>query len=503
MKISHLELLKLLIDDLRYAGAPDPALSSLTLLYEEQQKQDPGWFNSAQNFGGATEKALEIQQGVLTELGQPCAWGLSKEDELFPDTVISEERWRITAKMRSVAAVASRLGKRGVKPAIGLLRMSLNPSNLGPKDLGGAAPGSVSADAGGLRQRIRDSMENAIDQAFGRVRDCLPLQEELSAADLATARGALRVAYFVLHERVVQPWPPLLMQLLSDANALSSRILSSRILQPAFIEMLKSEFKDLIQSPFSANAPVLFWQKTEEKWEEGRVLATDPMRIVCKDQVIRGLEPKHVLSHTIAGVGSLMLEAARQGHSRLVKLLLDARVSPFFSDRDANTALILAARSEEKGCEQVCKELVQGGANENVFNKFRVNAYDVAVMRRHTPTLQALKPSKSSDLKKMTPLMYATHLGGLKMVQPLLDAGVDLKEATELGASAITIAAEEGHVDVLEWLLARDRELVNDGRYDKGRTPLLLAAQNGHSDAVRCVACTSMMLLDAATFCLV
>ena len=96
----------------------------------------------------------------------------------------------------------------------------------------------------------------------------------------------------------------------------------------------------------------------------------------------------------------LLLDAARQGQTQLVKLLLNADVSPFFSDRNADTALIVAARAQKS---EVCKVLVEvGHADLDVFNRFRVNAYDVAVMNKNVETLQALKPTDLNDISKMT-----------------------------------------------------------------------------------------------------
>ena len=186
----------------------------------------------------------------------------------------------------------------------------------------------------------------------------------------------------------------------------------------------------------------------------------------------------------LAGVGMLLLEAARQGQAQLVKLLLGADVSPFFSDHNADTALIIAARAQNS---EVCKVLVEvGHADLEVFNQFRVNAFDVALMNKNVETLQALKPTDLNDISKMTKLMYVTYCGGIGMVKPLIEIGVDVRKATESGASAITVAAEKGDVEILDFLLSRNKDLVEDERYEK-RTPLLLAAQNGRGRAVECL----------------
>ena len=422
MQHSHLELLKLLLDDLKFAGAPEKAYSKLASLYDEQQKAEPGWFNSAQNFADATQRALDVQQEVLITLCRPGSWELNESGD-FIGEMSSEDRWKKTTEMRSVAAIASRLGERGALPAIDLLRLSLDPRHLG----------TASENERDLCQCVREKMDPAISTAIEKAKQSAgaALQMQLNESDSGKAKEILRVAYFILKERVVQPWPPVLVKLLSDSREggpkeeellETKRDISklSKFLQPIFIELLKGSFGELSDTPFTTNASVLFWRKDEEKWDNGRIHSINPTKIVYKEQVIDDLKEQHVLSHTTSGVGLLLLEAARQGEARLVKLLLGAKVSPFFSDRDANTALILAAKAQKAA---VCKVLVQGGANLNAFNKFRVNAFDMAVMQKDVETLQALKPSASSNISDMTKLMYVIYsnrVGGLEMVRPLI-----------------------------------------------------------------------------------
>ena len=59
-----------------------------------------------------------------------------------------------------------------------------------------------------------------------------------------------------------------------------------------------------------------------------------------------------------------------------------------------------------------------------MFNIYRVNAYDMAVTARDRQPLKALKPTASSDVTKLTPLMFSTLHGSLQMVQSLLARGI-------------------------------------------------------------------------------
>ena len=138
-------------------------------------------------------------------------------------------------------------------------------------------------------------MDPSIDEAIEEVQKSQGRRWEIGDERAQKLKEMLRVAYFVLKERLVQPWPPLLVKLLDEAGELST------YLQPSFIELLKLHFGELIKSPFTANSSVLFWQKDEMRWDVGRILAINPTKIVYKEQVIEDLEPKHVLSHTTAG----------------------------------------------------------------------------------------------------------------------------------------------------------------------------------------------------------
>eukprot|EP00966_Prymnesium_polylepis_P219276 5073159-Prymnesium_polylepis.1 len=202
----------------------------------------------------------------------------------------------------------------------------------------------------------------------------------------------LRVAYFVLHEGVVQPWPALLLHLLMH---------ESKEVQPAFIELLKSRDFDLIGDPFIVGAEVLYWQVKEQRWNSGSIHKVVDVNgehkfevLDQKSSVSKDLKKQHVMSYSTSGVGALLLEAARHGCSTLVQLLLEARVSPFYADHDANTPLMEAARNDH---DEVCEYLVGEGADIDLYNRFRANAWDIAVQHKHYKTIRKLKPSKQME----------------------------------------------------------------------------------------------------------
>ena len=293
MKYCHLELARLLLDNLRRARAPG---ESYRLVFEEHSKKAPEWFNSAHHYSAATIRVLSAHRKVLQDLCKPQAWRLEveetgdvsqqKAEEGSPRPKFSsheplEMRWFTTVKMRDAAGAVCLLGERGIEPAIGLLKLSLDPNHLCKDEHAGRFPIS--------------EMDPSIDEAIDEVQKSQGRRWDIGDELAQKLKEMLRVAYFVLKERLVQPWPPLLVKLLDEAGELST------YLQPSFIELLKLHFGELIKSPFTTNSSVLFWQKDELRWDVGRILAINPTKIVYKEQVIEDLEPKHVLSHTTAG----------------------------------------------------------------------------------------------------------------------------------------------------------------------------------------------------------
>ena len=68
MKTSHLQLLDLLTEGLRFAGVPGPALQPLTNLKVTAEGRDPEYYNSTGNYLDVTNTAIETQTAVYESL---------------------------------------------------------------------------------------------------------------------------------------------------------------------------------------------------------------------------------------------------------------------------------------------------------------------------------------------------------------------------------------------------------------------------------------------------
>ena len=90
--------------------------------------------------------------------------------------------------------------------------------------------------------------------------------------------------------------------------------------------------------------------------------------------------------------------------------------------------------------------------------------------------------TKSGD----TPLIYACSSGGsLESVRILLDHGVEVNRWARNGESSLSIACQDGHLEIVSLLLQRGA-LVNNPDPDANPhfAPLRLAFQNGHAEIV-------------------
>lgn len=89
------------------------------------------------------------------------------------------------------------------------------------------------------------------------------------------------------------------------------------------------------------------------------------------------------------------------------------------------------------------------------------------------------------DTKRMRPLRYAAESGCMQCVTLLLSRGADVQATVSMNApSALSIAASNGHVDVLECLLNNcvDESIINGEK--EQQSPLHYACSNGQIDVL-------------------
>lgn len=160
-----------------------------------------------------------------------------------------------------------------------------------------------------------------------------------------------------------------------------------------------------------------------------------------------------VSSQTRAATRAIpLLEAARAGNVRALRLLVQQKVNVNASEADGSTALHWAAH---RGDLVMAEALIGAGARVNAANQYGV-----------------------------TPLSLAAESGSAAVVGRLLKAGANVKATLAGGETALMTAARAGRLEVVKVLTENGAE-VNAREETRGQTALMWAAAEGHADVIQ------------------
>ena len=82
-----------------------------------------------------------------------------------------------------------------------------------------------------------------------------------------------------------------------------------------------------------------------------------------------------------------------------------------------------------------------------------------------------------------TALMIAAQTGHLDVVQALVAAKAEVNAKAASGATALGVASEQGHLDVVQALVAANADV--NAKAANGATAMMQASQNGHLEVMR------------------
>ncbi|KAM9343133.1 uncharacterized protein ankrd50l [Pholidichthys leucotaenia] len=189
--------------------------------------------------------------------------------------------------------------------------------------------------------------------------------------------------------------------------------------------------------------------------------------------------------HTATGI---------KGFGEVASLLLERGADPGHRDHDGLTPLLLAAY---EGHEDVVELLLEAGADVDetagpdgsVSAAAAVTPLLAAAAMGHTKTVSRLlfwgAAVDAIDCEGRTALCLAAAKGSLEVVHALLDRGLDENHKDDLGWTPLHAAACEGYRAVCA-ALTEQGSMARIGEMDiEGRTPLILAAQEGHWSTVK------------------
>lgn len=107
------------------------------------------------------------------------------------------------------------------------------------------------------------------------------------------------------------------------------------------------------------------------------------------------------------------------------------------------------------------------------------------------------KGEAAGAVQQAAQLVKAARDGRMGAARRLLKAGCDVNKAAERGVTALYAASQNGHVDVMQLLLARQDISVNQAD-ERGTSPLHVAAEEGHAACVKLLLAHKDILINHA-----
>lgn len=186
-----------------------------------------------------------------------------------------------------------------------------------------------------------------------------------------------------------------------------------------------------------------------------------------------------------AGSYEEALDATRFGEAAKLSALLARGVDPDTVDENGNTLLILAVREGQLATVQTLLKYKPRLAYRNPAGD---SALMLAVLGGHEQIVELLiRAGAPINHPGWTPLHYAAFEGRVELLERLLAAGAEINAASPGDATALMLAARNGHVEVVRRLLRRpevDLDAVNDGGYTADNWALKYS-NSGIADLIR------------------
>uniref|UniRef100_A0A4W3GKR7 Transient receptor potential cation channel, subfamily A, member 1a n=1 Tax=Callorhinchus milii TaxID=7868 RepID=A0A4W3GKR7_CALMI len=195
-------------------------------------------------------------------------------------------------------------------------------------------------------------------------------------------------------------------------------------------------------------------------------------------------------------------KAAMYDHSHLVEYLIEQGAEMNIVDCETRTPLLWAA---SRGSWKSVKVLLARGANVKIKNDAGCNFFHLTLLQPgglknlgqeilSCEYIQELLYDQ--DIDGCTPLHYACRQGLLDSVDKIMNLKMCLHIKTKDKKTPLHFAAGYGRLKTCQRLLQnlKDTKFLNEGD-GKGMTPLLLAAQNGHTKVVQLLLMKGSLLL--------
>ncbi|MBL7995396.1 ankyrin repeat domain-containing protein [bacterium] len=178
-----------------------------------------------------------------------------------------------------------------------------------------------------------------------------------------------------------------------------------------------------------------------------------------------------------------LMIAARDGHSKLVRLLLSRGADVNALATNGQTALMYAARYAPA---EVVESLIKKGANVNAKDEDGKTALTFAVLFDRLDIVKSLLHYKADvnarDRFHFTPLMQAAIKGRADIITVLLANGADLRAANDQGQTVLMLSAEYNRIEAVRIILKKGADIrVRD---KKNRNALDIAKFEQHQTII-------------------
>ncbi|XP_036598188.1 ankyrin repeat and death domain-containing protein 1B [Trichosurus vulpecula] len=180
-------------------------------------------------------------------------------------------------------------------------------------------------------------------------------------------------------------------------------------------------------------------------------------------------------------------------HLSAVDFLLNHKARVDIADKHGLTVLHLAAWS---GSLEIMLMLVKAGADQKAKNQDGMTILHFAAQNNNVRIVEYLiqdlhlKDLNQQDEKGRKPFLLAAEKGHVEMIEKLIMLNLLTSEKDKEGNTALHLAAKHGHSSVVEVLITQWQE-INEPNED-GETPFFLAVAGGHKEC-------SKLLLDAGS----
>jgi ankyrin repeat protein len=177
-----------------------------------------------------------------------------------------------------------------------------------------------------------------------------------------------------------------------------------------------------------------------------------------------------------------LLQAASDGDLAELKKILERGVDLNLTDYDDRTVLHLAVC--ENHIEMVKFLVVEIKMNVNCFDRFRMTPLQDALTYGNFEICKILRDNGATicDSQIASEVCEAAAVGDLKTLMRLDSTGVDLNIGDYDGRTALHLAACEGNLAVVEYLVSRGVRINPTDRWNG--TPLSDAIRGNHEDIV-------------------